>query len=165
MNKNSNIVGEEVPGYVINQINTRQILHGTGIDGSLNRTNEQILALNSRTSWIKLASGVSVDTNKLTEMKINGLYGPGMDLAKKNVLFGGISTLDQNTGYLNQREYLTGANGAYQSSEFGPVPMPGIISMDIKALNRGSLKKATIKLKVHNRQQFEIIDVLYLRLG
>ena len=165
MNKTSNIVGEEVPGYVINQINTRQILHGAGIDGSLNRTNEQILALNSRTAWIKLASGVSVDTNKLTEMKIKGSYEPGMDLAKKNVLFGGISTLDTNTGYLNQREYLTGANGAYQSSEFGPVPMPGIISMDIKALNRGSLKKATIKLKVHNRQQFEIIDVLYLRLG
>jgi len=165
MNKTSNIVGEEVPGYVINQIKTRQILHGTGINGSPNRTNEQILALNSRTAWIKLASGVSVDTNKLTEMKINDSYEPGMDLAKKNVLFGGISTLDQNTGYLNQREYLTGTNGAYQSSEFGPVPMPGIISMDIKALNRGSLKKATIKLKAHNRQQFEIIDVLYLRLG
>ena len=43
--------------------------------------------------------------------------------------------------------------------------MPGIISADIKALNRGSLKKATVKLTAHNKQQFDIIDLLYLRLG
>jgi hypothetical protein len=43
--------------------------------------------------------------------------------------------------------------------------MPGIESADIKTLNRGSLKKATVKLKANNRQQFEILDLLYMRLG
>jgi hypothetical protein len=49
--------------------------------------------------------------------------------------------------------------------DFGYTPIPGIISADIKALTRGSLKKATVKFKVHNKQQFDIVDVLYMRLG
>ena len=56
-------------------------------------------------------------------------------------------------------------NSSYTYGEFGYVPMPGIISTSIKSLNRGSLKKASVKLKVHDREQFEIIDLLYLRLG
>ena len=43
--------------------------------------------------------------------------------------------------------------------------MPGIESVDIKTLNRGSIEKATIKVKAYSREQFDIIDVLYLRLG
>ena len=43
--------------------------------------------------------------------------------------------------------------------------MPGIISADIKTLNRGSLKKATVRIKINNKEQFDIIDLLYLRLG
>ena len=43
--------------------------------------------------------------------------------------------------------------------------MPGIIDADIKDLNRGSIKKATINIKAHNRNQFDVIDALYLRLG
>ena len=43
--------------------------------------------------------------------------------------------------------------------------MAGIISLDVKSLNRGSLKKATLKLKVQDRQQLSVIDILYLRLG
>ena len=43
--------------------------------------------------------------------------------------------------------------------------MPGIESVDHKCLNRGSIKKTTVKIKANNRDQFDIIDVLYLRLG
>jgi N-acetylneuraminic acid mutarotase len=43
--------------------------------------------------------------------------------------------------------------------------MPGIHSADIKTLTRGSLKKATVKLTANNKQQFDIIDLLYMRLG
>jgi hypothetical protein len=43
--------------------------------------------------------------------------------------------------------------------------MPGIISADIKTLTRGSLKKSTVKLIANNKQQFDIIDLLYMRLG
>ena len=43
--------------------------------------------------------------------------------------------------------------------------MPGIMDADIKDLNRGSIKKATLNIVAHNRNQFEVIDALYLRLG
>ena len=43
--------------------------------------------------------------------------------------------------------------------------MPGIESVNITNLDRGSIKRATIQLKAHNKQQFDIIDALYLRLG
>ena len=43
--------------------------------------------------------------------------------------------------------------------------MPGITGFDIKSLNRGSIKKATIKYKLHSKAQFDIFELLYLRLG
>jgi len=61
-----------------------------------------------------------------------------------------------------------GTNGAYGvggTSQHGFSPMPGIVDADIKDLNRGSIKKATINLKAHNKNQFDVIDALYLRLG
>jgi hypothetical protein len=60
-----------------------------------------------------------------------------------------------------------GPRGAYDTSDkdFGTVPMPGIISADIKTRNRGSIKEANIKIKANSRRQFEIIEEIYLRLG
>ena len=55
---------------------------------------------------------------------------------------------------------------SYQlDKEFGIVPMPGIVSADIKALNRGSIKKAIVKIKANSTEQFNILEELYLRLG
>lgn len=141
------IIGNEIPKYVKEQITKRQKVYGSGVNQ--NRTPEQIQYLNSNTSWIKLASGVYVTTN-----------GIGSSLAKNNVLFNGTSTYKNSS--LTQKK---GFNETYDYSEFGPVPMAGIISADIKALNRGSLKKSTVKIKAHNKEQFDAIDVLYMRIG
>ena len=69
----------------------------------------------------------------------------------------------------NYKEGIKGINSnpAYGAggTNFGFSPMPGITSVELRDLNRGSIKKATINLKVHNVSQFDIIDVLYLRLG
>jgi hypothetical protein len=43
--------------------------------------------------------------------------------------------------------------------------MPGITSVDIKNKNRGSIKEATVKLTAYTREQFDFIDLLYMRLG
>ena len=67
-----------------------------------------------------------------------------------------------------QRAGIAGANRAYGvggTGQHGYSPMPGIIDADIKDLNRGSIKKASINIKAHNRNQFDVIDALYLRLG
>ena len=50
-------------------------------------------------------------------------------------------------------------------TEFGIQPTPGIQSVNIKSLNRGSIRRATIELKAYNKFQFEVIELLYLRIG
>jgi predicted chitinase len=157
-----NIIGEEIEGYVASQIKARQILHGSGANAE--RNTNQLNVLNSQTSWIKLASGVSVDSDRLKEIGVDESFH-GMGLAKNNVLFGGTSKVEKNRTIQREGLQPQNPNSSYTYGEFGYVPMAGVIGASIKTLNRGSLKKASVKLKVHDREQFEIIDLLYLRLG
>jgi len=156
------VIGQEIEGYVVDQINARQVLHGSG--KSTNRNTDQISVLNANSSWISLASGVSISGSKLTELGLSTSF-EGMGLAKANVLFAGTSK--SSTQGLKQKDGFLGdhRNSSYTYGDYGYSPMPGITSVDVKTLNRGSLKKATVKIKINNRQQFDIIDVLYLRLG
>ena len=175
-----NVVGEPFEKYVADQINIRQNLHG-----KINRTGEDLAVLNSKTAWVKLASGVSLgdEFSQKDLLKI----GKGIDLARRYVLFGGVSSLlTDNTqtktlrqrglefGDQNQRDnILDPVTGTYninqkqlkEGQDFGYVPMPGIISVNIQNLNRGSIKKAELKIKAYSRDQFDILDVLYMRLG
>jgi len=161
-----NIVGEQIPSYTANQINKRQEIHGK----TSGRTPQELTVLNSNTSWVKLASGVSVNKDKLKELELNEDLS-GMTLARENILFGGTSSKPVQTSSTNSpvsspKKYSKSPVAGYEHTEdFGIVPMPGIESISIKNLNRGSIKKAKIKIKVHSRSQFEIIDTLYLRLG
>lgn len=172
----ANVIGEPIEGYVANQINARQKLQGSGVYTIENkRTDTQINLLNSNTSWIKLGSGVSVSSGRLEDIgfsKSQQETYQGMGLAKNNILFSGTSTLakveDRDFNRIQQRDGFLprDPNSSYTyDPKFGFSPMAGIESVDIKTLNRGSLKKATVKLKANDRSQFNIIDLLYLRLG
>jgi hypothetical protein len=163
-----NVIGEPLESYVIEQIKARQKLHGSGgREGA--RTDTQINLLNSNTSWVKLASGVYVSEKRLQDTDLPTSFS-GMKLAKSYVLNSGFSKLgvsEYNKPKLIQREGFLpqDPNSSYSYGSYGYSPMPGIISSDIKTLNRGSLKKATVRLLANNKQQFDIIDLLYLRLG
>jgi hypothetical protein len=170
-----NVVGEPLEEYVIQQIKARQKLHGTGTfsgDGKIGgyRTENQLDILNASTSWIKLASGVSIEDFRLKEIGLASSF-KGMGLAKNFVLFGGTSNffddkLHNRNGFLTIEDNPSSQMmSTYTQGEFGYSPMPGIVSANIKTLNRGSIKKSTVRLKAHNKQQFAIIDLLYLRLG
>jgi len=170
----ANIVGEPFDKFVSKQIIDRQRIHGTS-----NRNNSILSYLNSKTSWIKLTSGVKIlDYERLKRINLGDhpsftdtglaerfiLFNGVSD--KDNTLFGGINGINpnepnQNVGQsiLNKHAYGIGGN------EFGIRPMPGIKSCDIKSRNRGSIRESTIQIKVWNRNQFEIINLLYLRLG
>jgi hypothetical protein len=165
------IVGEQFQTYVSDQINKRQEIHGKE-----NRSVEDLQYLNSKTAWVKLASGVSLKGDeRIKDLGWNGI-SDGMDLAKKYVLFGGVSekidnstTLQQLGGFTTKKDEINAYNiNAKQQKEnldFGFVPPPGIESVDVKNMNRGSIKKATVKIKAYSRDQFDILDILYMRLG
>jgi hypothetical protein len=168
------IIGEELEGYVIDQILLRQSLHGSGVNNS-SRGDNQLNVLNSNTSWIKLASGVSItDGKRLKEIGFSQTQVESnikLGLARNNILFGGTAKLIDVAGRdfdrLQQRSGFLprDAQSSYTYGSYGFSPMPGIESADIKTLNRGSIKKSTVKLKANNREQFDIIDLLYMRLG
>jgi hypothetical protein len=170
----ANIIGEPLPEYTIKQINARQQIHGRGVpDYNSNqisnpRTLKDLAILNSNTSWIKLASGVSVSSGKVAELVSQGLVNNNYQdtgLAKNFILFGGTSYLTDSSDVLQPRFGISrdGNYGAYgfgygtsaNNSNLGYVPMPGIESVAVKTLNRGSIKKATIKIKAHSKVQFD----------
>jgi putative chitinase len=159
----ANIVGEGFPEVIIGQINARQKVYG-----SINRTPQQLTYLNARTGWCKLVSSVNIDGTPPRGIKIGG-----DKLARQFILFNGTSN-QVDKADLRQRYgvwpgtstpgsdfYAYGMGG----TNFGLNAMPGVISAEIKTETRGSLKTATIKIKANNRNQFDIIDVLYMRLG
>ena len=183
----SNIIGEPFRKYVRDQINIRQEWYGSGINEE--RTPEDLAYMNSKTAWVKLASGISMTQERRDkDLFRSGLYG--ITPAKRFVLFGGVSSLldpkstdnPYDDPILKQRGTYSGINniwnyleGAYNvnatlnsndsTGEFGLVPPPGIISTEVKCLNRGSIKKATVNLKCYSPEQFKILDELYLRIG
>jgi hypothetical protein len=183
-----NIVGEEFDDYVFSQISQRQKNQFSGYNST--RTPDQLQYLNNTNAWVKLASGASINKadeglerlRKILKSDDVDKYN-GDELAKKAILFNGLSEVDPATykddkkieklseynsraGYSKSTDVwnLTSAYGL-GGSEFGQQPMPGIQSVSVKSLNRGSIREANIKLKAYNKSQFEIIELLYLRVG
>ena len=175
---NPSIVGEAYKQYVKDQIKVRQKVHASGL-GTDNRTPEQISYLNSRNAWIKCASSVSVeDSKRLSDVGLPESL-KGVELAKKFVLFNGISEYNNpqsfRGGYSQNSDNpetedlienaipdtLYGVGGL----EFGQQPMPGILEFSITHNDIGSIRFGQLKIRANNKQQFEILELLYIRLG
>ena len=200
-----NIVGEKFDDFVVNQINARQNLYGKGFGGTqLSPSN--LLLLNNRNAWLKLASSVNV-VNLLVDVKVENSYEQGFidagvipqpttlqtlgtqrlkdiginntadflgsQLAQKAVLFNTLSTITDNNKFAAPRSGVAKTNSLWNASnsyglggtDFGLNPAPGLISAKIDSLNRGSIRNATIEIKAFNKFQFEMLELVYLRLG
>lgn len=188
-----NIVGEPIDKDILKQIDLRQKMHGSGYNSSsITRSPKVLNYLNNRNAWIKMASGSSLDgedgkqrlqalqsisSKYLSTNDLSDLMGTG--LATKSVLFNTIqaskrTSEGKNDGYVKRsgvRQDNLFANsqdkmyGGLGSNSRGLQPVGGITDVSIKYLNRGSIKKATVNIKVYNKFQFSIIETLYLKLG
>lgn len=175
------IIGESFKPYVAQQIGIRQNVLGSYKE----RTPDLLKYINNTTSWVRLSSGVNITYEKAKELGVTNFSGDL--LAKKSVLFSarkyekyGVGDFSgdftHGVGYdLNNPSYgytpaigLGGSdlNGVDPNmiTPYGLVPPPGIISAEIKSLNRGSLREATVEIVCHSLAQFRIIEALYLKL-
>jgi hypothetical protein len=186
----TNIIGEPLEEYVHDEISHRQSWQYSGYDS--NRSNQQIQYLNNKNAWVKLASSVEIGVENTsssasetnlgkTRLEDIGFSSPenflGSELAKQFTLFNTTSEVNKPnsrsgiaknlTGEEEKRLKLWNKDSSYGlgGSEFGLQPSPGIKSINIDCLNRGSIRKATIELKAYNKFQFELIELLYLRIG
>ena len=97
----------------------------------------------------------------------------GNRFSAKAILFNTLSSFNTNSNsYSARRAGVTNTNSLWNNfayglggTNYGIQPPPGIISVQVDSINRGSIRKANITLKAHNRFQFDIIELLYLRLG
>lgn len=134
----------------------------------LKTINEQIQANNKlqRIEARKKLKRLGFSNNEIKRFQNSNI------LAKSAVLHNGLSSL--SGGKLNQRFGISsgGKNVWDQTSayglggnKFGRQPMPGLVEAEIKCLNRGSIRSATIKIKAFNQFQFDLLELLYMRLG
>ena len=115
----------------------------------------------------------TVKSDALRKMGIDGKYA-GSRLAEAAVLFNTLSSFNPDTkSYLPFRAGISNNTDLWNDSfaygiggsNYGLQPPPGIIGATVDSLNRGSIRKANVTLKAHNKFQFDIIELLYLRLG
>ena len=141
---------------------------------SLSETQKQALTGLGLAEKFVLFNGTTSINQSWDEKKMQVARDAGMKMSTKLLEDARTGTKIKDTYSKftpQQKSGFTGADGAYFSGignnkyEFGIVPMPGIESVDIKALERGSIRRATVTLKAYNKEQFDIIDILYLRLG
>ena len=187
------IVGEPFKDYVNDQIKVRQKAHGSGF--GTKRSKEELLYFNSKNSWVRMASSIQVGVTgedyfkeneeqisfgvdfeiandeaikKLQDLGLNPDQYQGIRLAKEGVLFNGVWDIDKKTfksGVASTSSNLNNSVYGFGGKDFGLQPMPGIIDFEIGHLNIGSLRSATINNRAHNRFQFDLISLLYIRLG
>jgi hypothetical protein len=169
------IIGESFKPYVADQIKIRQ----QKLNNNSLRDQDLLKYINNKTSWIRLSSGVNVTSTKLKELGLPEALSDNK-LAISNVLFSSYQYVNPGSNSDDWRGRFTagvgysalGSNG-YDSlnsygfnsnSDYGLVPPPGIKSIDIKALNRGSLREAKVEIECHSLSQFIVIEALYLKL-
>lgn len=170
----STITGGPLDKWVQKQIDIRQKVIGNNPE--IVDLDKRILNNNNKNAWVRLASSVNIVNgsdgyDRLAE--IDGVGNEfGNDLAKKYTLFGGVNFNPLNTkggvydGPLSgtatlAQPYSYGIGGTDQ----GYQPIPGLESVNIRHINRGAIRNFEIRIKAHNKTQFNIIETLYLRLG
>lgn len=190
-----NIVGVDHELYVYDQIETRQKVLGQSSNrdnesltwinsktswvrcaSAVNIADEEILVpKKGSTTEFEAATNFGA-TKKLKQLGLEG-YPAGSALAKSFTLFagtsqsktppnGGLST-SLRYGIIEKNTIYPAMESAYGlgGTEFGLNAMPGITGFTTTNLNRGALRVSNLKIRANNRQQFEYIETLYLRLG
>jgi hypothetical protein len=181
-NKISNIIGTKLPNWVLNQLETRANKNTQDY-----RDNDNILYLTNKSAWVRLVSSVDIGSEDLIYFKnefganlkviglgveaseLNPILNP-TSLSKEYVLYGGTSKyLNKNSYGLRSGIDYDGAYGMLGKSEvqkFGYKPMPGITNVTIDTQGKlGSVRAATINFKCWTKNQLDIIDALYFKLG
>ena len=135
----------------------------------------------SKQCVLRMSSGVDVKPGTFPQFPDEPT---GIELAQRFVLEGGIPTedlikvKDEDNNIREVRVprggFARGKGSAYGDSRirssardgFGIVPMPGIIDANIRTKTAyGSLRDAKINFVCHNRDQLEILELLYMRPG
>jgi len=167
--KSDQVIGGPVTSGSLTQLGIRK----QKISKKSDRTDQDLLFLNSTTGWVRLYSSVDIDTpppdskeTASTPAKADSAPPKpeySSEQAKNYVLTGGILKDEKLRGGLFNE---SGPDGYDLSPTLGYRPMPGIVSFSVKSKNNfGTLRDATVQIKVNSVEQLDIIEKLYFRPG
>jgi len=186
-------MAEEVIGSGFSESVKAQFQAREKLFSSKNRTNDQLLYMNSNGAWARLVSSVNTltadEVKKLAKFEVGPKDIEGSsNLAYNNVLLGGTKKqavsnesnynlkggVDFTKGYnpiiikpdqtIQEGNLRTSQYNNYDSLGFRPVP--GIESVSIESKNTyGTLREAKIKIVAWTLEDLEVIQALYLRPG
>lgn len=175
------VVGEPLEDYVFEEIQQRQTDQYSGFEQ--NRTDEQLQYLNNKSAWVKLASSVEIGIENIDTTASESTLGKtrledigltpsdfmGKELAKKFTLFNTVNEVSKpnSRSGIAEKNTLWNSDSIYGlgGTEFGLQPTPGITDVSVTCINRGSIRKAQVNFKAYNKFQFDVIELLYLRIG
>ena len=164
MSSEPNIIGVNFTPDLTDQINIRQ-----GKLGKFALDPEDIIYNNSKTSWLRVSSGVEIK-----EWEKTGLGDYNRFDSRDFVLMGGVIGKEGPSSALQPlatttsdviQDQIISQYGIGDHTKWGWGPPPSVISADVKSLNRGAVRKTTLMLTAHNPDQFKMLELLYLRLG
>jgi hypothetical protein len=170
-NKISNIIGTKIPIYIYNQLLVRSAKNRLET-----RDSDNVRYLANKSAWIKLVSSVNIAKEDIAYFnRLGANISNQEDLAKNYVLFAGTSkykgTNNRNVPSYDIRSGIKN-DGAYnllnnkEINDYGYRPMPGITSVNVETQGAlGSVRSATINFKVWDKDQLDIMDALYFKLG
>lgn len=152
--KSKSVIGCPLDPGVIKQLEVRKGI----ISNRNNRTDKEILFLNSSTSWVKLTSSVDVYSGD----NLDGKPQYTDVLARNNVLLGGTVAFGNRLGGI-----FNNYDNAYSKSDVtGYRPMAGITGFTVASKNTfGTLRVASVDIKVNSVEQLDEIEQLYFRPG
>jgi len=170
-NKISNIIGTAIPTWLLKQLEARS--NKNTLDS---RDTQNILYLSNKTAWIRLVSSINISDQDIPYFQRKGaIITKPEDLAKNYVLFAGTSKYRPKTDVTSQGYDIRsglGKDGAYnlfgekEVNDYGYRPMPGITNVTIETQGTlGSIRGATVNFKVWDKDQLDIMDALYFKLG
>jgi hypothetical protein len=144
----NNILGVGFKEYTSKQIALRQ----QKLSRKSQYDDDFIKYINNKAPYIRLSSGVNLSADRAQQLGV----APGNELAKQYIL---TNLTTSGIGYSSGNSYGYASNTTY-----GYVPLPGILSAEIKPLNNGTLREATVQITCHNLYQFLILESLYMKL-
>jgi hypothetical protein len=170
--RTSNALGSPIYQYVINQLTERSAKNSLD-----KRDDSNLVYLANKSAWFRAVSSIQVSGDLFNHFKSLYTIGNQDDLAKKFILFAGTSAYQKNednsfsynlapNAYENFIKKDTNQTNYNEVKEYGYRPFPGITSVQIQTQGKlGSIRAATINFKVWDKQQLDVIDALYFKLG
>jgi len=171
-------IGESIDRGVADQIALREDVYGR----ENNRSDSDLRYLSSREGWVRVISFVKDinNTDIAKSLVLGGAPGrysdaPVITEEGEIVLTNTLVPFDLGVEDIKEQGYYTpsGINFSGNTGRFynysrstGVRPMPGLTSFSVKSKNTyGTLREATIGFVVWSKEDLNLVEKLYLRLG